>query len=222
MNGGNFDPLDEDNDTDKDVEALMEIEGAANEAGEDTSGMSPLNKRSRGKKRSSSHPRVTPPESKSADTNTTNATKSASFFDEVVYPHSRVILELAITLKSDNAFEEFTQALMAFITNAQMVDPKFIINPINPASKDKNISNKGKISSNMTKLSTHIKISGNGNAFNKTKIWNNQTSNRKSRKSQREEFCNPTVYFLMVTSTEVDPLELIDRLTHEWSRLNGL
>jgi hypothetical protein len=221
MNGGNFDPLDKDNDTDEDVEALMEIEGAANEAGEDTSGMSPLNKRSRGKKRSSSRPRVTPPESKSADTNTTNATKSASFLDEVVYPHSHVILELAITLKSNNAFKEFTQALMAFITNAQMVDPKFVINPINPASKDKNISNKGKISSNMMKLGTHIKILGNGNAFNKKKIWNNQPSNRKSRKSQREEFCDPTVYFSMVTSTEVDPLELIDRLTHEWSRLNG-
>jgi hypothetical protein len=113
------------------------------------------------------------------------------------------------------------QALMAFITNAQMVDPKFVINPINPASKDKNISNKGKISSNMTKLGTHIKISGNGNAFNKKKIWNNQPSDRKSRKSQREEFCDPTVYFSMVTSTEVDPLELINGLTHEWSQLNG-
>jgi hypothetical protein len=193
MNGGNFDPLDEDNDTEEDVEALMEIEGAANEAGEDPSGMSPLNKRSRGKKRSSSCPRITPPESKSADTNTTNATKSASFLDEVVYPHSRVILKLGIMLKSDNAFEEFTQVLMAFITNAQMMAPKFVINPINPASKDKNISNKGKISSNMPKLGTHIKILGNGNAFNKKKIWNNQPSNRKSRKSQREVFRDPTV-----------------------------
>jgi hypothetical protein len=221
MNGGIFDPLDKDNDTDKDVEVLMEIEGAANEAGEDMSGMSPLNKRSRGKKRSSSRPRVTPPESKSADTNTSNATKSASFLDEVVYPHSHVILELVITLKSDKAFEESTQALMAFITNAQMVDPKFVINPINPPSKDKNISNKGKTSSNMMKLGTHIKISGNGNAFNKKKIWNNKPSNRKSRKSQREQFCNPTVYFSMVISTKVEPLELINRLTHEWSRLNG-
>jgi hypothetical protein len=75
---------------------------------------------------------VSPPEPKSSD----NTNKSTSFLEDVVYKHSRIILELAIALKSDKAFEEFTQALMAFITNSQMVDPKFVINPINPASKD--------------------------------------------------------------------------------------
>jgi hypothetical protein len=73
-------------------------------------------------------------------------------------------------LKTDKAFEEFTQALMAFITNAQMVDPKFIINPINKNSKEKNISSKGEISPNMTKLGLHIKISGYGNVFNRKKV----------------------------------------------------
>ncbi len=73
--------------------------------------------------------------------NSSKNAKSATFLDEVVYPHSRVIIELAIImLKSDKAFEEFTQALMAFITNAQMVDPKFVINPIKPSSKEKNIN----------------------------------------------------------------------------------
>jgi hypothetical protein len=140
----------------------------------------------------------------------------------MTYPYSRVILELAIALKSENVFEEFTQALMAFITNALMVDPKFVINPISPTSKEKNISNKGEISSNMTKLGTHIKISGNGSAFNKKKIWNNQSTERKSRKTQKEEFRDPVVYFSMIISTEVEPSELINRLTHEWARLNGM
>ncbi len=138
-----------------------------------------------------------------------------------MYKHPRIILELAISLKSDKAFEEFTQALMAFITNAQMVDPKFVINPINPTSKEKNISNKGEVSSNMTKLGTHVKISGNGNVFNKKKVWNNHSSDRNSRKSQKEEFRDPVVYFSMVISTQAEPSELIDRLTHEWSRING-
>jgi hypothetical protein len=62
-----------------------------------------------------------------------------------------------------------------------MVDPKFVINPIKPSSKEKNISNKSEISPNMTKLGTHIKISGNGNAFNEKKIWSNQANDRKSR-----------------------------------------
>ena len=94
-----------------------------------------------------------------------------SFLDKFIYPHSQVILELAVTLKSDKAFEEFTQALMSLITNAQMVDPKFVINPLNPNSKEKNFTSKGEISPNMTKLGIHIKISGNGNAFNKQKAW---------------------------------------------------
>ncbi len=95
--------------------------------------------------------------------------QATSFLDTFIYPHSRVILELAVTLKSDKAFEEFTQALMSLITNAQMVDSKFIINPLNPNSKEKNISSKGEISPNMTKLGIRIKISGNGNALNKQK-----------------------------------------------------
>jgi hypothetical protein len=58
---------------------------------------------------------------------------------------------------------------MAFIENAQMVDPKFVINTLNPMSKEKSIMTKGEISPNMTKLRIHVRISGNGNAFNKQK-----------------------------------------------------
>jgi hypothetical protein len=94
--------------------------------------------------------------------------------DNFVYPCPQIILKLAITLKSDKAFEGFTQAPMAFITNAQMVDPKFVINPLNPCSKEKSIGFKAEVSPNMTKLGTHIKISRNGNAFNKKKIWSNR------------------------------------------------
>jgi hypothetical protein len=102
------------------------------------------------------------------------ATWATAFLDTFMYPHARIILELAVTLKSDKAFEKFTQALMAFLTNAQMVDPEFVINPINPNSKEKNIASKGEISPNMTKLGSHVKISGNGNAFNKQKVWDKE------------------------------------------------
>jgi hypothetical protein len=100
--------------------------------------------------------------------------RSTNFLENFNYPHSRVILELVVVLKSDKAFEEFTQALMAFLSNAQMVDPKFVINPLNPNSKERNIASKGKISSNLTKLGAHVKISGNGNVFNKQKVWNRE------------------------------------------------
>jgi hypothetical protein len=69
-----------------------------------------------------------------------------------------------------------------------MVDPKFVINPLNSNSKEKNISSKGETSPNMTKLGTHIKISGNGNTFNKKKVWGNHGNDCKSRKSKKDEF----------------------------------
>jgi hypothetical protein len=146
------------------------------------------------------------------------------FLDTFIYPHSQVILELAVTLKSDKTFEEFTKALMAFIMNAHMVDSKFVINQINPNCKEKNITFKGKISPNMSKLGTHIKISGNGNAFNKQKVWDKDgDSGRQSRKAnKKEEFRDPTVYFSMAILSKVDPKEIIECTAHEWSRINGM
>jgi hypothetical protein len=140
--------------------------------------------------------------------------------DEFVYPHSCIILEMAITLKSDKAFEEFTQAIMAFITNAQIVDPKFIINPLNPLSDTKAITTKGEISPNMAKLSTHIKISGRGDAFSKQKVWDkgddDKNNGRRNRKANKKEdlYRDPTVYFSMVVSSGAPPKEIIDRTTH--------
>ncbi len=108
---------------------------------------------------------------------------------------------------------------MAFLENAQMVDPKFEINTLKPQSKEKSIKNKGEISLNMTKLGIHIKVSGNGNAFNKQKIWDNHgqegNNGRNSRKaSKKEEYKDPTVYFSMVVSSEVAPREIIDCVMH--------
>ena len=72
---------------------------------------------------------VSPPEQESLTSQqpTTSTSKTTTFLDNFIHPHSQIMLELAITLKSNKAFEDFTNALMAFITNAQIVDPKFFI-----------------------------------------------------------------------------------------------
>ncbi len=129
-----------------------------------------------------------------------SSTWSTSFLDTFVYPHSCIILELAVLLKSNKAFKEFTQALMAFLTNAQMVNPKFAINPLNPNLKEMNILSNCEISNNMTKLGSHIKISGNGNVFNKQMVWHKEgNEGRKTCKaSKKEDFKDPTVYFSMI------------------------
>ncbi len=159
-----------------------------------------------------------------AGTTTLSLARTVTFLDNFVYPHSRIILELVSLLKSDKAFEEFTQALIAFLANAQMVDPKFVINPLDPNSKEKNISSKGEISTNMSKLGAHVKISSNGNVFSKQKVWGkDDTGGQNTRKSnKKEEFKDPAVYFSMIVSSEVAPKDLIERTTHEWARLNGV
>ncbi len=44
---------------------------------------------------------------------------------------------------------------------------------------------------------------------------------RKSCRSNKEEFCDPTIYFSMVISSKVEPQEIIECMTHEWACLNG-
>ncbi len=77
---------------------------------------------------------------------------------------------------------------------------------------EKNISSKGEISPNMTKLGTHIKNSGNSKVFNKKKVWGDQGNDRKSRKNKKEDFCDPVVWFSMVVSSEVQPQKIIDQI----------
>jgi hypothetical protein len=151
----------------------------------------------------------------------TSSTKTTTFLDAYNYKYKRTVFELAILLKTNKAFEEFTQSLMAFITNAQMVDPKFVINPINENSKEKNISSKVEISPKMTKLGLHIKISGYGNVFHRKIVWGNQDNERKGHKTEKDEYRNLTVYFSMVISSKVKPQEIIERVTHKWACLNG-
>jgi hypothetical protein len=50
------------------------------------------------------------------------------------------------------------------------VDSKFVLNPINPTTKETDIAMKGDISTNMTKLGIHMKISGGGYTFVSLKL----------------------------------------------------
>jgi hypothetical protein len=120
---------------------VTELEAPEGEAPNKQEECSPKNKRSRSSKSSSRcmSNKVLPPEAMAA-----GIKKKITFEDTHIHPHKRVIIKLAILLKSDKAFEEFTKTLMAFIENAQTVDPKFIINMLNPESKENSITSKGK------------------------------------------------------------------------------
>ncbi len=161
----------------KNLHSIMGGEGSMEDNQEERS---PLEKQGGSSKSimKSAANRVSPMESAAVPARTTK------FLDTFVYPHSQVILDMAITLKQEKAFEELTKALMDLFSNMQMVNPKFVLNPLNPNSKEKNITLKGKISSNVTKLGCHIRISGNGNIFSKQKVWDREQGNRKSKKKR--------------------------------------
>ncbi len=61
-------------------------------------------------------------------------------------------MELAILLKNEDTFDEFVKVLVALHRNAQIVNPKFVMNPINPTINEKEIGMMANILPNMTKL----------------------------------------------------------------------
>lgn len=181
---------------------------------------SPAHKRGGSSKtstRRSAH-RVSPPDV------TIPANKSITFSDEKanhLHNHKRMVYEASIVVKDESPFDQFIKSIASFISNAQMVYKYFVINALDPKSKEWCIVTEGDISNNMTKLGVHIRISGSGNASNKKKIWN-ENSERKSRKaSKKEEFCDPVIFFSFVASSDVNPQENINRTAHEWNKAGG-
>jgi hypothetical protein len=68
--------------------------------------------------------------------------KATKFIDIFIHSHRRIVLDLAITLTKEDTFGKFAKDLASLLSNAQIVDPKFVINPIKPFSKDKDITKK--------------------------------------------------------------------------------
>ncbi len=102
-----------------------DMECAVGDTGSQEEEQSPLKERpvsSKSSTRRQGSAKVTPPGGGLAvAVNASEQGKTASFLELFVYPYPHVILELAITLTSDKAFEEFTKALMDFLSNAQWI-----------------------------------------------------------------------------------------------------
>ncbi len=88
--------------------------------------------------------------------------KAMQFMDTYTHPHRRIVLELAIVLTKEDTFDEFAKALPSLLSNVRIVNPKFVINPIDQFSKDKDITVKGDISTNMTNSGSTFKSQAMG------------------------------------------------------------
>jgi hypothetical protein len=113
------------------------------------------------------------------------------------------------------------------MVNAKMVDPTFVWNPINPnATSLIDITSEGKIPTNMTMLGSHVKVSGSGYSFVKHRVHKENKNKRNQQRvhgdSKKEpEYKDPTVYFNLVVSSDVDPAEITSHTLYEWTRMNG-
>ena len=88
---------------------------------------------------SKSHKIVSPQDNQPQTESSQSILKTAKFIDTYIYPHERIVLELAINLTKEDTFDEFAKGLGALLTNAQIVDPKFVMNSIDPQSKEKDM-----------------------------------------------------------------------------------
>jgi hypothetical protein len=137
--------------------------------------------------------------------------------DKHVYKFSRLVVEASIKLSNDNPFQDFIVALQNLLKNGQLVDPLFAFSPIKIGGLEKKIHEWSGIPINMTLLGTHFKISSNvHNPFEKQKGWG------KGNNKNKEEFCDPVVYFMMAIAMGTDPEELISKVIHEWQRMGGV
>ncbi len=163
-------------------EDIIEIDGVEND---DKDERSPLKKRGGSSKTTirrtsgKTHKIISPQDQPQVE-KIPSILKATQFMDTYTHPHRRIVLELTIGLTKEDTFDEFAKALASLLSSARIVDPMFVINPIDQFSKDKEIAVKGNISTNMTKLGIHVQISGNvthsssrksGIKMNKERHW---------------------------------------------------
>jgi hypothetical protein len=149
----------------------------------------------------------------------TNATKpkhvvksalKTGFQDTHNHNFQRILVEASIELKSENPEQEYIVSLQELMKNAQMVDKNFAFCPVKQDGTTKKIGGQSGIPTNMTMLSAYFKISANKgrNPFEKQKVW-------KNNKEVKGDAKNPIIYFSMAFATDVEPEDLLARISHE-------
>jgi len=122
-------------------------------------------------------------------------------------------------LDGQNPYLQFAETIRGLVSNAQIVDPLFQIDPISSTSLRNPIKRTQDVQNNLTLLGEYVKINGNLGAFQKKKSGAGTGGGRKSK--GKEEDRNPMIWFCFAASFDVGAQYLVDRMTHEWGRLGG-
>ena len=155
----------------------------------------------------------TPSRSRSALKSGRYATRPATPAPERfhIHEHTRIIMEAGIAIDGEDRFNTFLTAISSLISNAQMVDEFFVINPVKEGGREKDWSDPNKIPTSMTALGAHLKISSNARVFEK----------QKPKKGDKEAR-NSMIFFTFAISSDVPPEEIVERIAVDWNMNGGI
>ena len=96
------------------------------------------------------------------------------------------------------------------------MDDNFVINSCK--EEGKNLSEMTDVPTNMTELGGNIQVSGNSRIFEMKKQWK---KDRKQGGYDEDELKHPEVYFSFAMSCDIEPEDLLNRISFEWERMKG-
>ncbi len=132
-----------------------------------------------------------------------------------LHNHKRVVVEAAFAFdRDDDRFKTFLSALASLLTFCRMVDEHFIINPVKENSRDKDWSDPTSLPTSMTALGAYFLTSGNSRIFEKARAGPKAKNGKKDSRPQ-------AVYFTFAISSDLDPKEIMARVSVDWSMLGG-
>ena len=132
------------------------------------------------------------------------------------HKHSRVYMDASITLEVDDKHMEFTQMIGKLIFNTKKVYDHFVINSCKKGGN--NLSEMTDVPMNMTELGGNIQVSGNSRSFEMKRQWK---MDRKQGDLDEYELKHPEVYFSFAMSCNIEPVDLLNRISFEWGEMKG-
>ncbi len=147
------------------------------------------------------------------------ALRMSSFISHT-YTHPRAIIEGTAHLSNEDKAAQFIGLLGVFLTNAKMLDPFFVINPILPTAGKKDLRDAKDIPQNMTLLNCYIKISEKSmQTFQPAPSA--VLGGKKKPVGGNHAFVD-VVFFTMAVSCDTTPGEILTGISVEWMRAGGM
>ncbi len=131
-----------------------------------------------------------------------------------VFEHKRVYYEAGLELKGDDKYAAYVKQIGLLFENIQLVDPMAIMHASIKSETAKPLGSKSEMSNNMTIFPGYAPVGSNSNVFKPRK-----NSNKKKGRHGKDEpdIINPSVYPILIFSSDVDPDTITSQVTHEFS-----